>query len=38
VGFKPIPRPGSQIYLEGRWTFVDKETIFRVSMGVTFPL
>ena len=38
LGFKPIPRPGAQIYLEGRWTFVDKETIFRVSMGVTFPL
>ena len=38
IGFKPIPRPGSQIYLEGRWTFVDSETIFRVAMGVTFPL
>lgn len=38
IGFKPIPRPGSQIYLEGRWTFVDSETIFRVSMGVTIPL
>ena len=38
LGFKPIPRPGSQIYVEGRWTFVDKETIFRVAMGVAFPL
>ena len=38
LGFKPIPRPGSQIYLEGRWTFVDSETIFRISAGVTFPL
>ena len=38
IGFKPSPRPGSQIYLEGRWTFVDSETIFRVAMGVTFPL
>ena len=38
IGFKPIPRPGSQIYVEGRWTFVDSETIFRVSLGVTIPL
>ena len=38
IGFKPIPRPGSQIYIEGRWTFVDSETIFRLSMGVTIPL
>ena len=38
IGLKPISRPGSQIYLEGRWTFVDSETIFRLSMGVTFPL
>ena len=38
LGFKPLPRPGSQIYLEGRWTFVDSETLFRVSMGVTIPL
>jgi hypothetical protein len=38
IGFKPIPRPGSQIYIEGRWTFVDSETIFRLAMGVTIPL
>jgi hypothetical protein len=38
VGFRPIPRAGSQIYLEGRWTFVESETIFRVGMGVTIPL
>lgn len=38
LGFKPLPRPGSQIYLEGRWTFVDSETLFRVSAGVTIPL
>lgn len=38
LGFKPIARPGSQIYIEGRWTFVDSETIFRIAMGVTFPL
>jgi hypothetical protein len=38
LGFKPIPRPGSQIYVEGRWTFVDSETIFRLGMGVTIPL
>lgn len=38
VGLKPIPRPGSQLYLEGRWTFVDSETVFRLSLGVTFPL
>lgn len=38
LGFKPIPRPGSQIYIEGRWTFVDSETIFRLGMGVTIPL
>ena len=38
IGFKPIPRPGTQIYLEGRWTFVESETIFRVSMGIAIPL
>jgi hypothetical protein len=38
LGFKPIPRPGSRIYLEGRWTFVDSETLFRVSLGVAFRL
>jgi hypothetical protein len=38
LGFKPIPRPGSQIYLEGRWTLVDSETLFRIAMGVTVPL
>lgn len=38
LGFRPIPRPGAQIYVEGRWTFVDSETIFRVSAGVTIPL
>jgi hypothetical protein len=38
LGFKPIPRRGSQIYLEGRWTFVNSETMFRVSLGVAFRL
>lgn len=38
IGFKPIPRPGTQIYVEGRWTFVDSETIFRVSLGIAVPL
>ncbi len=37
LGFRPIPRPGSQIYVEGRWTFVNSETIFRIGAGVTFP-
>jgi hypothetical protein len=38
VGFKPIPRPGMQIYVEGRWTFVESETVFRLGFGVTIPL
>ena len=38
LGFKPLPRPGPQISLEGRWTLVESETIFRVALGVTFPL
>jgi hypothetical protein len=38
IGFKPIPRPGSQFYIEGRWTFVDSETIFRLGLGVAFRL
>jgi hypothetical protein len=38
LGFKPIPRPGSQLYIEGRWTFVDSETIFRLGLGVAFRL
>lgn len=36
VGFKPLPRPGAQLYLEGRWTKVEGESIVRVSMGVAF--
>jgi hypothetical protein len=38
LGFRPIPRQGSQLYLEGRWTFVESETIFRVAMGATIRL
>lgn len=38
LGFKPLPRPGAQLYLEGRWTRVDGESIVRVSMGVAFRL
>jgi hypothetical protein len=38
LGFRPIPRRGNHIYLEGRWTFVHSETIFRIGLGVAFPL
>ncbi|MEO8294574.1 MAG: hypothetical protein ABI613_03585 [Gemmatimonadota bacterium] len=36
IGFKPFPRPGAQLYLEGRWTLVDDETLFRLLLGVAF--
>jgi hypothetical protein len=38
LGFKPFPRPGSQLYLEGRWTRVDSESVFRIGLGVAFSL
>ncbi|MEO8199967.1 MAG: hypothetical protein ABI679_05530 [Gemmatimonadota bacterium] len=38
LGFKPLPRQGSQIYLEGRWTRVNSESIIRASIGVAFHL
>jgi len=33
LGLKPFPRPGAQLYLEGRWTLVNSETLFRIDLG-----
>ncbi len=38
LGFKPFPRRGGQLSIEGRWTFVDSETIFRIGLGAVFSL
>jgi hypothetical protein len=38
IGFKPIPRPGTQIYVEGRWTRVEGISFFRVSLGAAWRL
>ena len=36
VGFKPVPRPGTQIFLEGRWTIVEDRSIFRAVLGAAW--
>lgn len=33
IGFKPVPRPGAQLYLEARWTLVESRSIFRALLG-----
>lgn len=33
IGFKPLPRPGAQLYIEGRWTRVESESLFRALLG-----
>lgn len=38
VGFKPVPRPGTQVYLEGRWTKIEGISFFRVSLGGAWRL
>ena len=38
IGFKPVPRPGTQVYLEGRWTRIEGISFFRVSLGGAWRL
>ena len=38
VGFKPVPRPGTQVFIEARWTKVEGISFFRVSVGGAWRL
>ena len=36
IGFKPFPRPGAQLYVEGRWTRVESQSLIRASIGASW--
>ena len=38
VGFKPVPRPGTQVFVEGRWTRIEGISFFRVTVGAAWRL